>query len=122
MLAMRFARQGVAVMLLEGHADFRREFRGDGIVPSTLEVLEQLGLHDRVRELALHPETRLYLGLIHVTDGVEGATPRIGAVRLSVPEFGAATECGLGRRDAATIPELLQLHAEVTDLVPAEDG
>jgi 2-polyprenyl-6-methoxyphenol hydroxylase-like FAD-dependent oxidoreductase len=55
MLALLLARQGVAVMLLEGHADFSREFRGDGIVPSTLEVLEQLGLLDRVLEL---PHTR----------------------------------------------------------------
>jgi hypothetical protein len=30
-----------------------------------------------------------------------------------VGEFGVATECGLGRRDPATIPDLLRLHAEV---------
>jgi 2-polyprenyl-6-methoxyphenol hydroxylase-like FAD-dependent oxidoreductase len=51
MLALLLARQGVPVTLLEGHADFSREFRGDGIVPSTLEVLEDLGLLDRVFEL-----------------------------------------------------------------------
>ena len=68
-----------------------------------------------LRELRLGPETRLYLGLIHLTDGVEGTTRRIAAARTSVPDFGVATECGLGRRDPATIPELLQLHAEVTD-------
>jgi 2-polyprenyl-6-methoxyphenol hydroxylase-like FAD-dependent oxidoreductase len=51
MLGLLLARQGVPVTLLEGHADFSREFRGDGIVPSTLEVLEQLGLLDRVFEL-----------------------------------------------------------------------
>jgi 2-polyprenyl-6-methoxyphenol hydroxylase-like FAD-dependent oxidoreductase len=41
MLALLLAGQGVGVTLLEGHADFSREFRGDGIVPSTLEVLDQ---------------------------------------------------------------------------------
>jgi 2-polyprenyl-6-methoxyphenol hydroxylase-like FAD-dependent oxidoreductase len=51
MLGLLLARQGVPVTLLEGHADFSREFRGDGIVPSTLEVLEQLGLLERVFEL-----------------------------------------------------------------------
>src|SRR6516164_8570597 len=51
MLALLLARQGVPVTLLEGHADFSREFRGDGIVPSTLEVLDQLGLLGRVFEL-----------------------------------------------------------------------
>src|ERR1051325_10300986 len=51
MLALLLARQGVPVTLLEGHADFSREFRGDGIVPSTLEVLDDLGLLDRVFEL-----------------------------------------------------------------------
>jgi 2-polyprenyl-6-methoxyphenol hydroxylase-like FAD-dependent oxidoreductase len=55
MLALLLARQGVPVTLLEGHADFSREFRGDGIVPSTLEVLDELNLLDRVFEL---PHTR----------------------------------------------------------------
>jgi hypothetical protein len=33
-----------------------------------------------------------------------------------VPDFGIATECGFGRRDPATIPALLRLHAEVAAL------
>ena len=66
--------------------------------------------------LALRPETELYLGLIHFTDGVEGARRRIGAARRSVRDFGVATECGLGRRPPETIPALLDLHAEVSDL------
>jgi 2-polyprenyl-6-methoxyphenol hydroxylase-like FAD-dependent oxidoreductase len=43
-------RQGVPVTLLEGHGDFSREFRGDGIVPSTLGVLDELVLLERVFE------------------------------------------------------------------------
>ena len=44
MLALLLARQGVPVTLLEMHKDFDREFRGDTIHPSTLEVLDQIGL------------------------------------------------------------------------------
>ncbi len=66
-----------------------------------------------LRELRLHPRTELYLGLVHITDGVDGANARIEAARRAVGEFGVATECGLGRRPPETIPALLNLHAEV---------
>ena len=47
MLAFMLARQGIEVVLLEKHADFLRDFRGDTIHPSTMEILDQLGLvHD----------------------------------------------------------------------------
>jgi 2-polyprenyl-6-methoxyphenol hydroxylase-like FAD-dependent oxidoreductase len=44
MAAMLFARAGVRTVLLEKHADFLRDFRGDTIHPSTLEVMGELGL------------------------------------------------------------------------------
>jgi hypothetical protein len=66
-------------------------------------------------ERALHDETQLYLGLVHLTDGVAGAKRRIAAARKVVPEFGVATECGMGRRSPHTIPQLLQLHADIAD-------
>ena len=44
MLALLLARRGVRVTLLEMHKDFDREFRGDTVHPSTLEILDQLGL------------------------------------------------------------------------------
>lgn len=44
MLALFLARQGIHVTLLEMHKDFDREFRGDTVHPSTLEVLDQIGL------------------------------------------------------------------------------
>ena len=44
MAAMLFARAGVATVLLEKHADFLRDFRGDTIHPSTLDVMDELGL------------------------------------------------------------------------------
>jgi 2-polyprenyl-6-methoxyphenol hydroxylase-like FAD-dependent oxidoreductase len=59
MLAYLLARAGVDVLVLEKHADFLRDFRGDTIHPSTLELLHELGLleellqrpHDEVRQL-----------------------------------------------------------------------
>jgi hypothetical protein len=70
-----------------------------------------------LRNLKLRPETELYLGLVHMTDGVEGTRKRIETTRRFVPEFGVATECGLGRRPPETIPALLHIHAEVADPV-----
>jgi hypothetical protein len=67
--------------------------------------------------LALPPRTRLYLGLVHRTDGVEGAARRVAAARRFVADFGVGTECGLGRRPPETIAELLRLHARVADPV-----
>lgn len=52
MLALLLARRGVRVALLEMHHDFDREFRGDTVHPSTLEILDQLGLAGRVHELS----------------------------------------------------------------------
>jgi len=43
MLGLLLARPGVGVQVLEKHADFLRDFRGDTIHPSTLEVMHELG-------------------------------------------------------------------------------
>jgi 2-polyprenyl-6-methoxyphenol hydroxylase-like FAD-dependent oxidoreductase len=51
MLALLLARKGIPVLLLEAHADFEREFRGDTVHPSTIEVLAELGLAERFLEL-----------------------------------------------------------------------
>lgn len=50
-LALLLARKGVAVTLLEAHPDFDREFRGDTIHPSVMEIMDQLGLAERLLEL-----------------------------------------------------------------------
>ena len=65
----------------------------------------------------LHPETELYLGLVHFTDGVEGTRKRIEAAQQFVADFGVATECGFGRRPSETIPDLLRVHSQVADPV-----
>jgi len=65
-------------------------------------------------ELRLRPETELYLGLVHHTDGVEGTARRMEIARRFVSGFGVATECGWGRRAPSTVPELLRIHREVS--------
>ena len=65
--------------------------------------------------LELAPETELYLGLVHLTDGVDGTNGRIAAAQRVVRDFGVATECGFGRRPAETVPALLDVHASVAD-------
>ncbi len=63
--------------------------------------------------LRLKPETELSLGLVHYTDGVAGTRRRQMTAERYAKGFSIATECGFGRRDPATIPELLRIHAEV---------
>lgn len=67
-----------------------------------------------LRELRIDDETELYLGLVHNTDGVEGARRRIQAAQKVRERFGVATECGMGRRPPETIPGLLRIHAVVS--------
>ena len=66
-----------------------------------------------LRDLRLKSGTELYLGLIHLTDGIEGAKRRAAAAKRVVSDFGVATECGFGRRPPETIPELIRLHRAV---------
>ena len=62
MLGHLLARAGVDVLVLEKHADFLRDFRGDTIHPSTLELMHELGAlddflklpHQEVRQLSAH--------------------------------------------------------------------
>ncbi len=64
MLGFLLARAGVDVVVLEKHADFLRDFRGDTVHPSTLEVMNELGLLDDFLKLP-HQEARqltVYVG------------------------------------------------------------
>lgn len=69
MLALLLARKGVEVTLLEEHMDFARDFRGDTVHPSTMEILEQIGLADRVLQLR---HTRLSSMILETTQGNAG--------------------------------------------------
>jgi 2-polyprenyl-6-methoxyphenol hydroxylase-like FAD-dependent oxidoreductase len=50
MAGLLFARAGCRVRVLEKHADFFRDFRGDTVHPSTMEILDQLGMLERFLE------------------------------------------------------------------------
>ena len=63
--------------------------------------------------LRLDARTKLFLGLVHDTDGAQGTRKRIAAAEKYVRDFGIATECGFGRRPPETVPNLLRIHAEI---------
>jgi 2-polyprenyl-6-methoxyphenol hydroxylase-like FAD-dependent oxidoreductase len=58
-LGLLLARAGIDVVVLEKHADFLRDFRGDTIHPSTLEVMDELGLLDDLLKLPHNKVSRL---------------------------------------------------------------
>jgi 2-polyprenyl-6-methoxyphenol hydroxylase-like FAD-dependent oxidoreductase len=68
MLGLLLARAGIDVIVLEKHADFPRDFRGDTVHPSTMTVMAELGLpeaflsrpHDRVDRLGMMIGETLY--------------------------------------------------------------
>ena len=63
MAGLLFARAGLHVAVLEKHADFLRDFRGDTVHPSTLELFHQLGMLDDLLQL---PHSRVDQGSIHI--------------------------------------------------------
>ncbi|SFN15480.1 2-polyprenyl-6-methoxyphenol hydroxylase [Bradyrhizobium sp. Rc3b] len=67
MLGYLLGRAGIEVAVLEKHADFFRDFRGDTVHPSTLQVMDELGLIDGFLKL---PHQRL-----QKMDGLFGGTP-----------------------------------------------
>jgi 2-polyprenyl-6-methoxyphenol hydroxylase-like FAD-dependent oxidoreductase len=73
MLGLLLARAGVPVTVLEKHKDFFRDFRGDTIHPSTLELLYELGLLDK------------FLALQH--SRVEQLSAVIGGQNFLLPDF-----------------------------------
>jgi 2-polyprenyl-6-methoxyphenol hydroxylase-like FAD-dependent oxidoreductase len=54
--ALLLARAGIGVVVLEKHNDFLRDFRGDTVHPSTLRIMDELGLID---ELLCLPHTKI---------------------------------------------------------------
>jgi 2-polyprenyl-6-methoxyphenol hydroxylase-like FAD-dependent oxidoreductase len=80
MLGLLLARAGVDVVVLEKHADFLRDFRGDTIHPSTLEVLYELGVLER------------FLALPH--QKVSRINGQFGDLALTVADFSTlSTQC-----------------------------
>ncbi len=121
MLGLLLARAGIEVRVFEKHADFLRDFRGDTIHPSTLEVIHELGLLER------------FLTLPHQKVVELGA--QIGNARLLLADFGhLPTRCrflafmpqwdflNFLAREAAQLPTFrLEMETEVTGIIEAAD-
>lgn len=117
MLGLLLARAGVDVLVIEKHADFLRDFRGDTIHPSTLEVMHELGMLDDFLALP-HQEVRE----LHT---------QVGDVRVPVADFTHLPTCCkfvafmpqwdfldfLAARAARYPPFRLWMRAEVTGLL-----
>jgi 2-polyprenyl-6-methoxyphenol hydroxylase-like FAD-dependent oxidoreductase len=117
MLGLLLARAGVEVLVLEKHADFLRDFRGDTIHPSTLEVMHELGLLEDLLKLPHQKAPRL--------------TARVGGLAVTVADFThLPTRCGfiafmpqwdflnfLAEHGASYPTFKLRMRAEVTGLI-----
>jgi len=117
MLGLLLARAGVDVLVLEKHADFLRDFRGDTIHPSTLEVMHELGLLDDLLKLPHQKAPRL--------------TAQFGDLALTVADFThLPTQCGfialmpqwdflnfLAERGARHPTFTLRMRTEATGLI-----
>jgi hypothetical protein len=70
--------------------------------------------HDRVvhylpfSDLRLDPATKLFLGLLNLSDGLDGAQSRISLAQQVVADFGIAFYCGLGMPSAKSDPRVLE--------------
>ncbi len=81
MLGYLLARAGIEVLVLEKHGDFLRDFRGDTIHPSTLEVMHELGLLDEFLKL---PHQKVY-----------ELKAQVGEAQLTIADFRhLPTRCG----------------------------
>src|SRR5215467_14902893 len=81
-LALLLARSGVEVSVLEKHADFLRDFRGDTVHPSTLSLLDELGLGPRFAALP-----QRHVSTIQVPTGPGGPMLTIGDLRVLRPPY-----------------------------------
>jgi 2-polyprenyl-6-methoxyphenol hydroxylase-like FAD-dependent oxidoreductase len=81
LLGLLLARSGIDVIVLEKHGDFLRDFRGDTIHPSTLDVLDELGLGERFERLP-HRKVK---GLTLIADDGEALLSDLRALRSRHP-------------------------------------
>jgi 2-polyprenyl-6-methoxyphenol hydroxylase-like FAD-dependent oxidoreductase len=81
MLGYLLGRAGVEVVVLEKHADFFRDFRGDTVHPSTLQVMRELGLIDEFLKLP-HQELQKMEGLF---GGTRIRIADLSRVKLNTP-------------------------------------
>jgi 2-polyprenyl-6-methoxyphenol hydroxylase-like FAD-dependent oxidoreductase len=122
MAGLLLARAGIAVTVLEKHADFLRDFRGDTVHASTVALLDELGLGTEFRKL---PQSRMTGLLLPGTDSrrvavnIFAALPAPYNYVAMVPQWDLLNLLAeAARREPAFT---LRMRAEVTDLLVADD-
>jgi hypothetical protein len=70
-------------------------------------------------DLRIHPETELYLGLVHASDGEAGTRKRMRTAEHVFERFGIASECGLGWEPPESLLPLFRLYAACTEACTA---
>jgi hypothetical protein len=81
--------------------------RIDAIQAATVAAWTKRAHWQPLADLALEPDTEVYLGLLHAEDGAAGARARAALAAEFLPEFGVSTECGLGRHSADQLEAVL---------------
>jgi 2-polyprenyl-6-methoxyphenol hydroxylase-like FAD-dependent oxidoreductase len=122
MLGLLLARAGIDVVVLEKHADFFRDFRGDTIHPSTLDLIDQLGLRSRLDAIPHNELARLdmVLGDTRVTP-VNFGLLRRGNRRLAfMPQWDFLKMLSEAARELPNFR--LVMDADVTGLTRDGDG
>ena len=121
MAGLLFARAGCRVTVLEKHADFFRDFRGDTVHPSTMEILEQLGMLERFLE---RPHNRLDKAELRVA-GREWTIGDLSHLDTPAPFIAMMPQwdfLDFLRDEASVFPGFaLEMQAEVTGFIE-EDG
>jgi hypothetical protein len=71
-----------------------------------------------LQRLRLKPETKLFLGVIHASDGLEGARRRVNSAKRQYADFGISNFCGLSQWNAGpeTVDAMLRLHEDVAQI------
>jgi 2-polyprenyl-6-methoxyphenol hydroxylase-like FAD-dependent oxidoreductase len=117
MAGLLFARAGISVCVLEKHADFFRDFRGDTVHPSTMEVLDQLGMLERFLE---RPHERVTGARIRIA-GRDYTVGDLSHLRTPAPFIAMVPQwefLDFLRDEAEVYPGFsLRMEAEVTGLV-----
>jgi 2-polyprenyl-6-methoxyphenol hydroxylase-like FAD-dependent oxidoreductase len=122
MLGFLLARQGIAVTVLEKHKDFFRDFRGDTIHPSTLELLYELGLLEKFLTLPHSQVARMsgYIGNRAVTMADFSHLPTHAKFIALMPQWDFLNFLA---SEAARFPSFtLRLGWEATGLIQTKDG
>jgi 2-polyprenyl-6-methoxyphenol hydroxylase-like FAD-dependent oxidoreductase len=121
MLGYLLARAGVETIVLEKHADFFRDFRGDTVHPSTLQVMRELGLIDEFLKLP-HQELQKMEGLF---GGTRIRIADLSRVKANYPFIAFMPQwdfLNFLRAHGQKFPQLkVMMNADATDLIWSGD-